>query len=203
MDKESYTVEMVPFSTISIRQWTVHCCNAQQVHTTWRQIKMLLANPKHNNKTKPYTRTRHEDVLPEQVPQIKFKSAPLITLEGNHIKQTQCFWQKQMKNYNTAYITQHMYFLHEIFEINVNWRWPTQVETRNFYVTISDKINTVVPAGKNTIILRLEFNRGHETQSNSTNCWILSLVYGSRSIKTYYWDLSCIGIRNTDILSMS
>jgi len=76
MDKESYTVEMVPFSAISIRQWTIHCCKAQQLQTTGRQIKMLVANVKHNNKTKPYTRIHQEDILQEQVPQIKFKRAP-------------------------------------------------------------------------------------------------------------------------------
>jgi hypothetical protein len=45
----------------------------------------------------------------------------------------------------------------------------TQVETRNLYVTISDKINTVEPTGKKTIILQLEFNRGHDAQSNTTD----------------------------------
>jgi len=50
---------------------------------------MSVENPKHNNKTKPYTRAHQEDILPEQVPQVKYKSAPLITLDGNHIKQTQ------------------------------------------------------------------------------------------------------------------
>lgn len=50
---------------------------------------MQVANPKHNNKTKPYIRTQKEDILPEQEPQVKYKSALLITLEGNHINQTQ------------------------------------------------------------------------------------------------------------------
>ena len=59
-----------------------------------------------------------------------------------------------------------MYFFREFSEINVNWKWPTQFETCNFYVTIPDKINTVAPTGKQKNMLQLEFNRGHETQSN-------------------------------------